>query len=265
MILDDILARTRADLEARDEGAARWPTLARAWRAAPAAKPRSLMAGAAAAGRHRAASPSSSGGRRRRAGSTRRPSLSETVSAYAAGGASALSVLTDGPFFAGGLDDLQQARAPCSLPVLAQGLHRRRLPAGRGASPPGADAALLIVAALDDATLAELLRHGRGARASTSWSRAHDEDEVARAVAAGARDHRHQQPRPADLHRRSRPGGPAAAVDPRRIAIVVAESGIRNAADVARLRDAGVDAILVGETLMRAPDPAAALRELLAG
>ena len=47
--------------------------------------------------------------------------------------------------------------------------------------------------------------------------------------------------------------------------IVVAESGIRNAADVARLRDAGVDAILVGETLMRAPDPAAALRGLLAG
>ena len=134
--------------------------------------------------------------------------------AYAAGGASALSVLTDGPFFAGRLDDLAARRAaPAALPVLRKDF------------------------IVDGYQLVEALANGRGrdpadrrrARrrdARRSCSRppascgldvlveAHDEDEVARAVAVGARDHRHQQPRPAHLHRRSRAGGPAAAVDP---------------------------------------------------
>ena len=93
---------------------------------------------------------------------------------------------------------------------------------------------------------------------------AHDADEVARAVAVGAEiigiNNRDLRTFTVDreLAIRLRPTIPADR-------IVVAESGIRDAADVARLRDAGIDAILVGETLMRAPDPAAALRGLLAG
>src|SRR4029077_20692897 len=93
---------------------------------------------------------------------------------------------------------------------------------------------------------------------------AHDADEVRRAVNAGAEiigiNNRDLRTLTGDreLGARLRSSLPADK-------IVVAESGIRDAADVARLRDAGVDAILVGETLMRAPDPAAALRGLLAG
>ena len=126
----------------------------------------------------------------------------------------------------------------------------------------GADAILLIVAALTDAELSALLAATRevGLEALVE---AHDAAEVARAVAAGAaviginnRDLRTFTV-DRDLSARLRPTVPADRV-------IVAESGIRDAADVARLRAAGIDAILVGETLMRAPDPAAALRALVA-
>ena len=126
----------------------------------------------------------------------------------------------------------------------------------------GADAILLIVAALDDKMLARMLSLARGFKMD-ALVEAHDEAEVARAVAAGAQiigiNNRDLRTFNVDreLAIRLRP-----SIPPDRI--VVAESGIRDAADVARLRDAGVDAILVGETLMRAPDPAAALRGLLA-
>jgi len=111
--------------------------------------------------------------------------------------------------------------------------------------------------------LARLLSLARGFKMD-ALVETHDEQEVARAVAAGAEiigiNNRDLRTFNVDreLAARLRPSIPADR-------IVVAESGIRNAADVARLRDAGVDAILVGETLMRAPDPAAALRGLLAG
>ena len=126
----------------------------------------------------------------------------------------------------------------------------------------GADAILLIVAALDDATLRALLgacdRYGVEALVET-----HDAGEVARALATGARvlgiNHRDLRTfqMDQDLAVRLRPSIPADRV-------LVAESGIRAQSDVARLRAAAIDAILVGETLMRAPDPAAALRGLLA-
>ncbi len=125
----------------------------------------------------------------------------------------------------------------------------------------GADALLLIVAALDDATLRDLLAASRAAGMDVLVE-AHDEAEVARAVAAGAEiigiNNRDLRTFTVDreLAIRLRP-----RVPPERL--VVAESGIRDASDVARLRAAGVDAMLVGETLMRAPDPAAALRALL--
>ena len=259
MILDDILARTRADLEVRKK-----------------ARPQGDLLGAAVQRR---------GQRRSLAAALRQPGkitcisefkrrspsagwinetadLEQTVRAYAAGGASALSVLTDEPFFGGRLADLKPAWLASGLPVLRKDFIVDPYQIAEAAAA-GADAILLIVAALNDSTLAELLATAR-AMGLDVLVEAHDADEVARAIKAGAEiigiNNRDLRTFNVDreLAARLRPSIPADR-------IVVAESGIRNAADVARLRDAGVDAILVGETLMRAPDPAAALRGLLAG
>lgn len=255
MILDDILARTRTDLVTRKAArpladleavAAALPpvrSLARALRRPDQIaciaefKRRSPSAGWIA----EAADPAA------------------TARAYATGGAQALSILTDGPFFGGGLDDLGAARAACELPVLRKDfiVDRYQIVEARAA---GADAILLIVAALSAPEITALLAAARqvGVEALVE---AHDADEVRRAVAAGAaiiginnRDLRTFTV-DRDLACRLRAQVPADR-------IVVAESGIRDAADVARLRGAGLDAMLVGETLMRAPDPAAALRIL---
>jgi indole-3-glycerol phosphate synthase len=257
MILDDILARTRADLAARraerplaalEAAAARMPparSLARALRrpgqiaCIAEFKRRSPSAGWIAEGADPAA----------------------VARAYAAGGAAGMSVLTDGPFFGGSLDDLRAARAACDTPILRKDfvVDRYQIVEARAA---GADAVLLIVAALTDPQLAALLAATREVGLD-ALVEAHDETEVARAVAAGASivgiNNRDLRTFTVDreLAARMRPRVPADRV-------IVAESGIRDAADVARLRAAGVDAILVGETLMRAPDPAAALRALVA-
>jgi len=257
MILDDILGRTRADLAVRrdkrplpdlEAAAARLPparSLARALRrpgkisCISEFKRRSPSAGWIAEGADPAV----------------------VAPAYAAGGAAALSVLTDGPFFGGSLEDLAAARAACDLPILRKDfvVDRYQIVEARAG---GADAVLLIVAALDDPELAALLAAAREVGLD-ALVEAHDEAEVARAVAAGASivgiNNR-------DLRTFTVDRGLAARMRPRVPAdrIIVAESGIRDAADVAGLRAAGIDAILVGETLMRAPDPAAALRALIA-
>ena len=257
MILDDILARTRADVAARKEAR---PLvmferdLARAARAR-AAQPEGRPVGGGDHRLHRRVQAPVAVGRL----DHETASLTDTVKAYAAGGASALSVLTDGPFFAGSLDDLVLARAACNLPVLRKDFMVDAYQVYE-ALAAGADAVLLIVAALDDDTLVRSAAHGGGAGPGGPGRDPRRRRGDARA-GRRRRDHRRQQPRPADIHgghdlaARLRPTIP----DDR---LVVAETGIRNAADVARLRAAGVDAMLVGETLMRAPDPAAALRAL---
>jgi len=185
----------------------------------------------------------------------------EIARLYAAAGAAALSVLTDEPFFGGTLDDLMTAHASTSLPVMRKDfiVDAYQLAEARAA---GADAALLIVAALSDPELSALMAVG-ALYGLELLVEAHDADEVARAVQCGAAviginnrdlktfalDH--------ELAARLRPAIPADR-------IVVAESGVRDSADVARLRAAGIDAMLVGESLMRAEDPGAALRALLA-
>jgi indole-3-glycerol phosphate synthase len=180
---------------------------------------------------------------------------------YEGAGAAALSVLTDGPFFGGSLDDLRAARAAVRLPVLRKDfiVDRYQVVEARAA---GADAILLIVAALTDGELslllAEATRLGLDALVE-----AHDATEIDRALAAGARvvgvNHRDLATFQMDmtLAARLRPRIPSGCV-------VVAESGIRTGEDVARMRSAGVDAILVGENLMRASDPGTALQVLLA-
>ena len=126
----------------------------------------------------------------------------------------------------------------------------------------GADAVLLIVAALDDRTLRRLLDAARRRSGWPALVEVHDADELARALDAGARDRRRQQPEPA--HAGGRPATCSTRVAPVLPPEVtaVAESGIRTPADIARLSAAGYDAFLVGERLITQPDPGAALREL---
>ncbi len=186
--------------------------------------------------------------------------VSVVLPVYEAAGAAAASVLTDTPFFGGSLADLRQARAVSQLPLLRKDfiIDPYQVAEARAA---GADAVLLIVAALRDQDLRELLAevHHFGMEALVET---HDQGEVERAVAAGARivgvNHRDLRTFELnmDLAVDMRPRIPADR-------LVVAESGIRNAADVRRLRAAGIDAVLVGETLMAAPDAGAALRELV--
>jgi len=184
----------------------------------------------------------------------------EVAAAYQAGGAAALSVLTDGPFFGGALADLQGARGAVRLPALRKDfmVDAYQVAEARAA---GADAILLIVAALSDAELAALLDEAERWRLDVLVE-AHDAAEVDRAVALGARlvgvNHRDLRTFQMDmsLTARLRDRIPADR-------LVVAESGIRTAEDVQRMRNAGVNAILVGENLMRGQDPGAALRALL--
>jgi indole-3-glycerol phosphate synthase len=178
---------------------------------------------------------------------------------YEVGGAACLSVLTDGDFFGGSAGDLEAARAACALPVL-----RKDFTVGPAdvadARLMGADALLLIVAALSDAELSELL--ALAARVGLeALVEAHDEAEVERALAAGAQmvgvNQRDLFTFDVDHERALRVAGaiPAAVV-------AVAESGIRDGGDARRLAEAGYQAVLVGETLMRAGDRREALAAL---
>ena len=177
---------------------------------------------------------------------------------YERAGAACLSVLTDADFD-GHDDDLVAARAACALPVLrkdfivdAWQLHESRA--------LGADCVLLIVAALDDASLAEFAVQARGLGLDVLVE-AHDEAELDRALALDAPlvgiNNRDLRTFAVSLETTLALRG---RVPPDRL--LVSESGIRRREDVARLRAAGVGAFLVGEAFMREPDPGAALAVL---
>lgn len=183
----------------------------------------------------------------------------EVAGRYQAGGAAALSVLTDADFFAGSPADLAEARAACDLPVLRKDftVHARDV---LDARLMGADAVLLIVAALDEMELIELvaLAADVGLEALVE---VHDEAEVDRALRAGATlvgvNQRDLTTFAVDrtLARRLRPRlGPDV--------VAVAESGITGPNDVTELAEAGYSAVLVGEALVTSTDPAAAVRAL---
>ena len=184
----------------------------------------------------------------------------EVARAYERGGATCLSVLTDERFFGGSPEDLAVARSACSLPVLrkdftvdARDVYDARV--------MGADAVLLIAAGLSDAELGTFL--DAAARCSlAALVEVHDADELARALAAGAElvgvNQRDLRTFEVDHERALRL---AAAIPPGVLAI--AESGIRDAADVTRLAAAGYRAVLVGETLVRSGDRSGAVAELL--
>ena len=180
--------------------------------------------------------------------------------AYQAGGASCLSVLTDSEHFGGSTEDLVAAREACALPVIrkdftvdARDVCDARL--------MGADCVLLIAAALTAGELALFLEVAREVDID-ALVEVHDEPELEAALSAGARlvgvNQRDLVTFAVDHDRAVRMGSlmPAGLVK-------VAESGVRGRADAQSLRDAGYDAVLVGEHLVTAPDPGAALTDLL--
>jgi indole-3-glycerol phosphate synthase len=187
------------------------------------------------------------------------PELGEIVAAYERGGAVAASILTEGPNFGGSLADLPAARAVSSLPLLRKDfvVDRYQLLEARAA---GADAVLLIVAALGDGELASL--HAAATQLGLDvLVEVHDEHELERAAAHAPEmigvNNRDLRDFSVDVGRTERllelmPPG----------VLVVSESGISDPAQLAALARHGVDAVLVGEALMRSQDPEAALARL---
>ncbi len=183
------------------------------------------------------------------------------ASAYERGGAACLSVLTDREFFGGSPEDLQAARSATGLPVL-----RKDFTVGPAdvcdARIMGADAVLLIAAALDDPELADL--HGlAGELGLDALVEVHDEAELERALAVGATlvgvNQRDLVTFEVDHDRAVRVGK---ALPP--TVVRVAESGVSTAGDAAALAAAGFDAVLVGESLVTSGDPESAIAALRA-
>jgi indole-3-glycerol phosphate synthase len=178
---------------------------------------------------------------------------------YERGGAAAISVITEEDFFLGSLDYLHQARDACSLPVLCKDfiIDPIQVYLARGA---GADALLLIAAILDDDLLSQLLKTARSLDMACLVE-VHDETELARVLATDAPiigiNNRNLKTFEVTLETTVilRPLVPEGR-------LLVSESGIHNQADVESLGQIGVNAVLVGTSLMSAADPEKKLMEL---
>lgn len=189
------------------------------------------------------------------------PEPAELAAAYAAGGAAAISVLTEQRRFNGSLADLDAVRARVATPLL-----RKEFMVDEyqflEARAHGADLVLLIVAALDDATLRRF-HHLAGELGMTCLVETHTADEVARALDLGAEligiNNRNLKSLDVDL---ATFAPLAAQIDGR--ALVVAESGIAGTADVERLAGEGADVVLVGEALVKHGDPTGAVAQMSA-
>ena len=179
--------------------------------------------------------------------------------AYTDGGAAAISVLTHMAGFGGRAEHIRMARAATRLPILRKDFVTDPYEIAE-ARACGADAVLLIVAALEPGQLKDLvaLTKSRGIAALVE---VHDEAETAAALEAGARaigvNHRDLKTFDVDLGVTER----LRKLVPKEV-VLVAESGIHSAADARRMREAGADAILVGEAWVGLADPAAVIREL---
>lgn len=243
----------------RDEVAALLPSRAQLRAQAQVAAPPRPFAGALRQGAHVALIAEIK--RRSPSAGAIRPELTvaEVARAYETAGASALSVLTDAEYFGGALTDLVAARAAVGLPALRKDFVVDELQLWE-ARAAGADAVLLIVRILDDAQLLDLYQQASGLGMGVLVE-VHDGAELERALAAGAQvvgvNNRDLASFRTELEVVL---GLAPAVPAGRV--LVAESGIRTATDVDRLAAAGVDAILVGESLMRSDDVGAAAAAL---
>lgn len=185
--------------------------------------------------------------------------LKKIISDYEAGGAAAISVLTEEDYFSGSLDDLRVVKSIVDLPVLRKDFVFDDYQVYESAAA-GADAVLLIVAALEDDKLISLQRLA-DELGLDALVEVHTRDEMQRAVACGANligvNNRNLHTFEVSLET-SLSLAKGAPHD----TVLISESGLHNANDLSQLRDAGYRGFLIGETLMRSPDPAAALREL---
>ena len=186
--------------------------------------------------------------------------VADVVLAYERGGAAAISILTEGRHFGGSLDDLREARATCALPILRKDFIVDPYQLYESAAA-GADAILLIVAALESRTLVALYAEARTLDLDVLVE-VHDEDELDCALAQVDPDviginNRDLGDFSVDVERTFElladiPAGKT----------VVSESGFHAREQLDALERVGVDGVLVGESLMRAPDPGSALRAL---
>lgn len=254
-VLDEILAGVREDLAVRE---AQVPLSDIKQRAAEAPPPRDAYAKLRAPGvgviaEVKRASPS-------KGALAEIPDPAELAKEYAAGGARCVSVLTEGRWFGGSLDDFAAVRAAIDIPMLRKDfvvssyqVHEARA--------YGADLVLLIVAALDQNTLSGLLDRIESL-GMTALVEVHDEEETDRALEAGARvigiNARNLRTLEVDrtVFERIAPGLPAEVVK-------IAESGVRGPHDLIRYASAGADAVLVGEGLVTQKSPRDAVAELV--
>jgi indole-3-glycerol phosphate synthase len=250
-VLDDIVAGVRADLAERQARVPEAELRALAAEAAPTRDPMPAFrsAGLSVIAEVKRRSPS-------KGDLADIPDPAALAQAYAAGGADAISVLTEQRRFGGSLDDLRAVRAAVDTPLLRKDfiVTDYQLLEARAA---GADLVLLIVAALDDPTLARLHDEAR-ALGLTVLVEVHDEAEIERALAVGA-----------ELVGVNARNLKTLAVDPdvfgRLVGLLpddvvrVAESGISGPDDAARYASEGADVVLVGEALVKDGDPAAAV------
>jgi indole-3-glycerol phosphate synthase len=185
--------------------------------------------------------------------------VASQVAAYERGGAAALSVLTDEPHFGGSLADLRAARAACGLPIIRKDFVVDPYQLYE-AAVNGADAVLLIVAALGDRELRALYQEARSIDLDCLVE-VHDGEELERALEAGAEvigiNNRNLDDMSVDIATTYElmPNVPAGKT-------VVAESGISGRAELEELDRVGVDAVLIGGALMAAADPEAKVRDL---
>ncbi len=181
--------------------------------------------------------------------------------AYAAGGAACLSVLTDAPYFQGHEDYLIAARAACDLPVLRKDFMVDPIQI-YGAATVGADAVLLIAAALDDSELETLRLTAEDELGLDALVEVHTSEELRRAVDAGASligvNNRDLRTFEVSLDTSER-----LIAEAPRGTLMISESGLNTPEQLRRLQALGFHGFLIGESLMQANDPAAALRNLM--
>ena len=188
--------------------------------------------------------------------------VNEIVHCYERGGACAISIVTDEEYFGGSIADLCTARSSTNLPLLRKDFIIDPIQIFEAAIA-GADAVLLIVAALDDASLKELRSLAEDELRLDALVEVHTTEELRRALNAGARiigvNNRDLRTFQISLKTSER-----LIAEVPRDRILISESGLQSADSLLRLRKVGFRGFLVGEALMRAPEPDAALRNLIA-
>lgn len=189
--------------------------------------------------------------------------LPQILHSYQSGGAAAVSVLTEEDHFSGSLDDLRQAKSTIDLPVLRKDFIVDEYQVYESAAA-GADALLLIVAALDDELLSSLRHLTEDELGMDALVEVHTSEEMKRAAAAKAEligvNNRNLRTFEVSLETSLMVASEAPIG-----ATLISESGLNTHADLQRLHEAGYRGFLIGETMMRAENPEQMLRELRAG